>query len=365
MKKNLFRTELDPIKPYIPGKPIEEVQRELGLEDVIKLASNENPLGPSRLAMEAMRAEIENVHIYPDGGATYMKEAISKKYGVDADRIVVSNGGEEIIKMIAEIFINPGDEAIMAKPTFTLYKNSVQLMGGVPVEVPLKDLKHDIPGFIEKINEKTKIVYVCNPNNPIGNIVERDEMELLLRNLPEEVVLVLDEAYYEYAEACEAYPDGLAILAERPNTIIIRTFSKVAGLAGVRSGYGFTSREIAANINKIRTVFNVNKLAQIGALAAMKDDLHISKTVELNRKTMDMMEAFFESHDLNYVKSYTNFVFVDLGLDSKTVFDALLSKGIIIRPGFIWGMDTWVRISSGTEAQIRRLLEALEELLAA
>ncbi|KDR95439.1 histidinol-phosphate aminotransferase [Peptoclostridium litorale DSM 5388] len=363
MEKNLFRKEIAEMRAYIPGKPIEDVKRELGIDDIVKLASNENPLGPSPKAVEAIREMAYNINIYPDGAARSLREDIAGMYEVDADQIFVGNGGEEILKLITGLFINPGDEAIMADPTFSLYESGVVHMGGTAVKLPLKDHKHDFEGFVSRVNDRTKLIFVCNPNNPTGNIMTSDEIEYLAKSIPEHVVLVLDEAYYEYAKRNRNYPESIDILRKRPNTIILRTFSKVAGLAGVRMGYALTSKDIAAEVGKIRGVFSVNLLAQAAGRAAIKDQEHIEKTVDLNYESMDMMERFFEDNNMEYIKSNANFVFANVGMDSKDVFQKLQQRGIIIRPGFLWNMDTWLRVSTGTLEQTQIFVSAMEDIL--
>ncbi|SHJ52752.1 histidinol-phosphate transaminase [Paramaledivibacter caminithermalis] len=360
---NLFRKEVLTLKRYVPGKPIEEVKKELGLEDIVKLASNENPLGPSKKAVEAIKLEAEKINIYPDPGVGTLREKLAQKYDLSPEQIVVGNGGEEIIKLIAQTFINAGDEAIMASPSFGLYATSVSHMGGIPIQIPLKNYKHDFESFIEKINEKTKLIFVCNPNNPTGNIMTEEEMDYLFNNIPDNVVVVLDEAYYEYAIKNPRYPDSLKILKERPNTIILRTFSKVAGLAGVRTGYCLTSEEIVNEMTKVKGVFNANRLAQIAAIAALDDEEHIEKTVELNYQSMKVMEKYFEDNNLEYIKSNSNFVFVDVNMDSRVVFQKLLEQGVIIRPGYLWNWDNWLRVSTGTIKQTEKFIEKLDLIL--
>lgn len=354
MSKDLFRKELSLLQPYVPGKPVEEVMKEYGLTDVTKLASNENQLGPSPKAFEAVENELKNLNVYPDAGAMELRYALAEKYGLEYDNIVVGNGGEQILQIIAQTFINPGDEAIMAKTTFGLYGNSVSHMGGIPVKLPLKDYKHDFKAFVERINEKTKIIYVCNPNNPIPNIMTKDEINYLVENVPEDIVIFFDEAYYDYARVNPDYPESIEILNKRPNTVILRTFSKVTGIAGLRVGFALTSKEIATEMSKVKGVFNVNRLAQAAALGALKDQEHIDKTVELNYKSLGIMEECFENLGLEYVKSNANFTFVNVNTHSKVVFEELMKRGVIIRPGHLWGWDNWLRVSTGTVEQIGR-----------
>ena len=363
MTKSLFRKELSELKPYVPGKPIEEVKKEYGIDEVIKLASNENQLGPSPKAVEAIKKELNNINIYPDAGAMELRHELAKKYGLEYDNIVVGNGGEQLLQVIAQTFINPDDEALVAQTTFTILGNAVLHMGGHVVKVPLKDNKHDFEGFIKNINNKTKLIYVCNPNNPLGNIMTKDEVDYLVENVPNDVFIVFDEAYYDFAKVNSDYPESLDILKKRSNVIILRTFSKVTGIAGVRVGFALTSKEIATEMSKVKGTFNVNRLAQVAALGALKDQEHIEKTVELNYKSLGMMEDCFESLGLEYIKSNANFVFVNVNKNSKTVFEELMKRGVVIRPGYLWNWDNWLRISTGTIDQTKKLIKALKEVL--
>lgn len=363
MTKSLFRKELASIIPYVPGKPIEEVKKEFGIEDIEKLASNENPLGPSPKAVDAIEKAAKSIHIYPDASAMELRQEIAKEYDLSHENVVVGNGGEQILMMIAQTFINEGEEAIMASTTFGLYGSSVTHMGGVPVKLPLKNYKHDFKGFIEKLNDKTKLIYVCNPNNPTGNIMPKDDIQYLVDNVPEDVVIIFDEAYYDYAKVNKDYPETLNILKARPNTIILRTFSKVAGIAGVRVGFALASKEIAKEMGKVKGVFNVNKLAQAAAIGALNDKEHIDKTVELNYKSMSMMEDYFNEMGLEYIKSNSNFIFANVNMDSKEVFNKLMKKGIIIRPGYLWKWDNWIRVSTGTMEQTEKFLAKLHKII--
>lgn len=363
MRTDLYRKELVGIRPYIPGKPVEEVQKELGIDVIEKLASNENQLGPSPMAIEAILKEVNHINIYPDGNVTALRTELGKKYDIDMDRIVVGNGGEQIIDIIAHTFINAGDEAIMADTTFGLYASTVAVLGGIPVELPLKNYKQDMEAFINNINDKTKLIYVCNPNNPTGNINTKDEINYLFSRVPDDIVVVLDEAYYDYAKVNPLYPDSMKILKKRPNTIILRTFSKVAGIAGVRVGFAITSKEIALEMGKVKGAFTVNKLAQAAALGALKDIEHIEKTVKLNYESLAIMEKYFDEKKLEYIKSNANFIFVNVNMNSKVVFQKLMEKGIIIRGGFLWKWDNWIRVSTGTIEQSEKFVSALNEVI--
>lgn len=364
MSKKLFRKEVYSAKAYVPGKPVEDLKRELKIDKIEKLASNENPLGPSPKAIEYIEKEIKNINMYPDSAAIKLREKLAEKHGVKIENIVVGSGGEELIKNIAETFINPGDEVMIATPTFGKYATDVSFLGGIVINIPLnKEYKQDVEKIIESVNEKTKLIFICNPNNPTGNIMTESEQEYLIKNLPQDVVVVFDEAYYDYAVKNEKYPQTLNILEERPNTIILRTFSKVAGIAAVRLGYLLTSQEICEAMYKIKLTFSVNRLAQAAALGALEDKEHIEKTVELNYKSLALMEEYFDKSGFEYIKSSANFVFVNVNMDSKIVFQKLLEKGVIIRGGFLWGWNNWIRVSTGTVEQTKIFIDRLEEVL--
>ena len=364
MSKHLFRSELKSLNKYVPGKPIEEVKRDYNLTKVVKMASNENPIGPSSKAIEAIRKEAANIHIYPDGSALDLREKLANRLGVNADQIMFGNGGEEIIKMIAYAFIAKDDEVIFAKPSFELYDIAAYLMGGIAVKVPLtKDFEHDFQAFVEKVTAKTKIIFVCNPNNPTGNIMSQDKVIYLVENIPDDVVLVLDEAYFEYAKQNPNYPDGLDILYNRPNTIIIRTLSKVAGLAGLRIGYMISSKEIVGEMSKVKNVFNVNRIAQVAGFAALGDEEHIERTVALNYESLGMMKDYFIKKGFYYVPSNANFIWVNVNQDTRIVYEELLKEGVIIRPGFLWGFDEFLRVSSGTIEQTNTFINKLDIVL--
>ncbi|MDD2215006.1 MAG: histidinol-phosphate transaminase [Eubacteriales bacterium] len=363
MKKNLYRKELAGFKPYVPGKPIEEVKREYGLTDIVKLASNENPLGPSPLAMEAVIRAVKDINLYPESTAVELKRDLAVYLGVKVENLVIGNGGEELLMLIAQTFINEGDEVVVTAPSFGIYNTSTCLMGARIITVPLQKKNFDISGYCMAVTDKTKLIYLCNPNNPTGNIITKTELDELLKKIPKNVVVVLDEAYYEFASVNPDYPKSLGYLEERPNTIILRTFSKVSGIAGVRIGYLVTSEENAAEMNKIKLTFNVNRLAQEAARGALRDQEHIQKTVELNYKSLSMMEAYFNKKEFDFFPSNANFIFVNAKQHSKIIFEELMKKGIIIRPGYFWGWDTWLRVSTGTEAQTQKFIDELEVIL--
>lgn len=361
---SIFRKELATLKEYVPGKPIEDVMREYGLTSIVKLASNENPLGPSQKAIDVIIEQANQVNLYPDGAAIELRNKLAKKHNITPEQILIGSGGEQVIKLIAQTFVNEGDEVIMAAPSFILYDIMSKHIGAKVISLPLtSDFKHDFKMFLEKVNGKTKIVYVCNPNNPTGNIMSREEIINLASKLPTECILMLDEAYFEYAVHDSKYLDGLEILKTRPNTIILRTFSKVAGLAGLRIGYAFSSPEIIAEMTKIKGVFNANKLGQAAAVASLDDDEHITKTVQLNLESLNRMKEYFDANEMSYVPTHTNFIFVDINVSSRMAYEELLKRGVIIRPGFLWGYENYIRVSSGTMEQTEIFIEKLNEVI--
>ncbi|QGP92400.1 Histidinol-phosphate aminotransferase [Neomoorella glycerini] len=351
------------IKPYVPGKPIEEVQRELGVKDVIKLASNENPLGPSPDAVQALREASERVYLYPDGNCYYLKNALAEKLGVSPENIIVGNGTDEILKMLAEAYVNPGDEIVVADPTFSEYEFAAQVMAGRAIKVPCRSFRHDLKAMAASLTPRTRLVFVCNPNNPTGTIVGQVTLDSFLKEVPPSVLVVLDEAYADYVTA-EHYPDSLAYIRRgRANVIVLRTFSKIYGLAGLRVGYGVAVPEIIRNLNRVREPFNVNLLAQAAAIAALKDEAHLKKSREVNTEGKQYLYEQFTALGLQYVPTEANFIFVDIQRDSRAVFQELLKRGVIVRTGDIFGYDTYLRVTIGTRRQNERFIQDLREVL--
>lgn len=361
---SIFRKELAGLKEYVPGKAIEDVMKEYGLTSIVKLASNENPLGPSSKAIEAIKNEAAQVHIYPDGAALDLREKLAKKHGIHMNQVLIGSGGEQILKLIAHTFIDEGDEVIFGAPSFALYDIVSSHIGAKCISLPLtEDFKHDLKAFEAHLNDRTKVVYICNPNNPTGNIMPKEELLDFIAKLPDHIVLMLDEAYFEYASHDPAYLNGLDVLKDRPNTIILRTFSKVAGLAGLRVGYCFSSPEIITEMGKIKGVFNANRIGQVAAIASLDDEDHITKTVALNLESLNLMKAFFKNHGMDYVESHANFIFVDIKQSSRQAHIELQKRGVIIRPGFLWGYENYIRVSSGTIEQTKIFLNALEAII--
>lgn len=360
---DLARKTIFHINPYVPGKPIEEVEREFGITGVIKLASNENPLGPSPMAVKALRDAIDKVNLYPDGNCYYLKQDLAAGLGCSEDQLIIGNGSDEVLKLIAEAFLDPGDEIIFAQPTFSEYEFVSRVMDAVPVAVPVtSNFDHDLQAMAARINSRTKIVFICNPNNPTGNIVTKDELEDFLQAIPDRVLVILDEAYYEYV-VDHTYPDSLMYVKEGRKLISLRTFAKIYGLAGLRIGYGVSSPEIIALINRVKEPFNVNYLAQIAARAALQDIEHLRRSRELVVSGRSFLYAAFDRLGLKYVPTQANFIFVDIGVDSREAFPVLLKEGMIVRTGDIFGFPNFIRVTIGTLEQNQRFIQTLQKVL--
>jgi histidinol-phosphate aminotransferase len=346
---------------YQPGKPVDDVKRELGLTEVIKLASNENPFGSSPKVKEAIALEVENISIYPDGAAVELTAALSSYHGVNTDQIIFGAGSDEIILMIARAFLVPGDETIMADQTFPQYKHNAQVENAVIIEVPLKEGTHDLFAMQQRITDKTKVIWVCNPNNPTGTINTMDEVEWFLSKVPAHVLVVLDEAYCEYIDN-PSYPDGLMLLNKYPNVILLRTFSKIYGLASMRIGYGIGRPDVIRSINQVREPFNTSRFAQAAALAALQDEEFISHCREANKVGLAYFNSSFAELGLEAFPAYGNFIMVDVKRSAQEVFDALLRKGIIVRAGHKL-YPTHIRITVGSQEQNEKVIAALTAVL--
>ncbi|NLN19761.1 MAG: histidinol-phosphate transaminase [Firmicutes bacterium] len=357
------RPAIERITPYVPGKPIAEVQEEYGLENIIKLASNENPLGPSPLAMEALKEAISGVHIYPDGAARDLRNAIAKKYGVSSDEVFVGNGSDEIIKLLAEAFLLPDDEVIFADATFSEYAYATRLMGAREVVVPVREETHDLTAMAERITERTKIVFICNPNNPTGTYVNAEAVDAFLEKVPEGVLVVLDEAYVEYVDAAD-FPNAIDLICQGRLVATMRTFSKIYGLAGLRVGYIIAPRDVVALLNRVKEPFNVNLLAQKAALAALDDTEHLERSRETNSQGKAYLYAAFADMGLRYCPTQANFIFVDIGRPCRPVYERLLQEGVIVRTGDIFDRPTFLRVTIGTQEENERFIAALRRALA-
>lgn len=346
---------------YQPGKPVEEVKRELGLKDVIKLASNENPFGCSEQAKVAIQNEIASSSIYPDSFSAALTSAVAGHLGVERSQLIFGAGSDEVILMLARAYISPGDETIMADETFPQYKHNSEIEGAVIIEVPLKDGTHDLDAMLAKVTERTKIIWICNPNNPTGTIVRQDELIAFLRKVPSSVIVALDEAYYEFVTDA-AYPDSVALIQQFNNVIVLRTFSKIYGLAALRVGYGVGHADLIHYVNQVREPFNTTRFGQAAAAAAIGDQVFMQSCKDRNSEGRTYLCEAFDRLSLSYFEPHGNFVMVDTGLPSKQVFDALLRKGIIARARWSY-YPTHLRITVGSMEQNEKFIQALEEVL--
>ncbi len=365
MTKPEIRPCLQMIKPYEPGKPVEEVEREMGLTNVIKMASNENPLGPSPLAVKAMQRHAGKMHFYPDGNCFYLKRALAGKLNIEPDNLVFGNGSDEILSFLSLAYVHPEEETLMVTPSFSEYVFATRLMGGVPRRIPLVSDKfdYDLEAVLNAVTEKTRMVFICSPNNPTGTIVRKKELDYFIENLPEKVLLVLDHAYLEYANDPD-HPSGFDYIEKGYPVIALRTFSKIYGLAGLRIGYGITTPEIAGDLNRVREPFNVNAMAQAAALAALEDEEHLENSRRLVNEGRRQITEGLAAMGLKPVPDQANFFFVDIKADSREAFQALLKKGVIVRTGDIFDLPTYIRVTYGTAEQNERFLVALKDALA-
>ena len=350
------------LTPYVPGKPVEEVKRELGLTDVVKLASNENPLGPSPMALDAMRAALDNVAQYPEGSCFELRQGVAKHLSVDPDMLIFGCGADEVIHYLGIALLCDGDEIVQADPSFVQYKAASTLMDCKAHMVPLRDWTHDLPAMLACVNDRTKMFFITNPNNPTGTIVGADAVEAVLDALPDRCLLVLDEAYYEYVDD-PAYTRGIEWIWQGRNVIALRTFSKIYALAGTRVGYGVAPKAIIDLLERVRAPFNVNSIAQAGALASLSDPDQVTRTRAQNRRAKEYIGAQLDRMGIPYTPTQANFLWIDTQRDCKEVFGKLLRLGVIVRTGDIFGCPTHIRVTTGTDEQNARFIEALQKVI--
>jgi histidinol-phosphate aminotransferase len=351
------------IAPYQPGKPIAEVARELGLREdtIIKLASNENPLGCSAGALAAIRSCLGEVARYPDGNGFELRAALSKRYGVDQSGIALGNGSNDILDMAARAFLSPGTSAVYSQHAFAVYPLATQAAGATGIEVPARDYGHDLQAMVKAIRKDTRVVFVANPNNPTGTWIAPDEIEGFIRKVPGNVLVVLDEAYNEYL-ADEERGESIRLISRYPNLLVSRTFSKAYGLAGLRVGYGLAHSQVTDLLNRVRQPFNVSSIAQVAAVAALVDEDFVQRSRQVNRDGMEVLLAGFRRLGLTWIPSHANFVSFRIG-DGAAAFQKLLKLGVIVRPVGSYGMPDYLRVTIGTEAENLRFLGALETIL--
>ena len=342
---------------YEPGKPIEEVARELGLDpnDIVKLASNENPLGPSPKALVAMQEALLQAHVYPDGGGYKLRNAIADKFGLGMANIILGNGSNEIIEFVGHAFLKPGDEVITARHAFVVYKLMATLFGATTIEVEDPGFKHDLQAMAAAITPRTKEIFVANPNNPTGTMCDQAEIDAFMVKVPEHVIVVFDEAYYEFLADP---PDTLKYVKEGRNVVVMRTFSKIQGLASLRIGYGMAPQHLAEILQKTRQPFNANAIAQAGALAGLKDEAHQDRTRAVNEEGKAFMEALFTRLGLEFIPTHANFILVRVG-DGDALFHYAMKQGVILRAMRAYGLPDWIRVSIGTMPQNQKFAAVL------
>ena len=350
------------LQPYVPGKPISELERELGITDSIKLASNENPLGPGPRVREALREQFAELTRYPDGGAYALRTALARRHGVEPACITIGNGSKDVLDMVARVFLWRGRESLFSQHAFAVYPLSSMAVGAELKVAPARDFGHDLDAMRRMLSKRTGVIWIANPNNPTGTWLAGDALHAFLRDVPENVIVVVDEAYFEYVHE-EAYPDASAWLGEFPNLVVTRTFSKAYGLAALRIGYGVSHPDVADLLNRVRQPFNANSLAQAAALAALQDQDYLQHSVALNDQGMAQLTQGFERLGLSYIPSVGNFVTVNVGRSANEVDMALLREGVITRPVENYGLQHCLRISIGLQAENARFLATLEKLL--
>lgn len=356
------RPAVERLKPYSPGKPIEEARREYGRDTFIKLASNENPLGPSPRAVEAMQSALAALNLYPDGAAFSLKQALSQYWDLPTASIAVGNGSDELIHYLGVAYLQSGDNIVQGDPSFVRYESAALLNDSYCVKVPLTNLTHDVDAIGDAVNDRTRIVFVTNPNNPTGTMNTKDEVERLMDRLPSYVLLVLDEAYAEYVSD-PRYPSSIKYVKDGRNVIVLRTFSKIYGIAGLRVGYGLARPDIIQAIEQVREPFNVNSLAQVGALAALSDAEHVQRSKSVNDQGKVTLCAAFDRLGLPYAPTHGNFIFVDTKKDCRAVYEGLIRRGVIVRTGDIFGFPTYIRVTIGTPEENATFLRELESVL--
>lgn len=363
---DLVQPQILGIHPYIPGKPVSELQRELGLTYISKLASNENPLGASPKVLQAIQDELQQIARYPDGSAYALKTRLADFLSIDAEQLAIGNGSNELLELIARVFAGKGDEIIYSQYAFAVYPISAQVVGATGVEVPAVDWGHDLEAMLAAITDKTKVIYIANPNNPTGTLFSKAQWDAFISRVPSNVIVVLDEAYIEYAQRLNSdgcYPNGIDYLQDHPNLLISRTFSKAYGLASLRVGYLAGCKEIIQYINQLRAPFNVNHYAQIAAIAALDDPAFVERSVALNQQGMRQLLSELSQLDIATIPSSGNFICVDFGEQALEVNQKLLAEGVIVRPLANYGLTNFLRVSIGTQIENQHFIDALKTVL--
>lgn len=356
---NEFVTDLI---PYVPGKPIEELERELGISGAIKLASNENPLGPSPFAINSIGKSLQSINLYPDGDTFYLRNKLAEKLRIKPQNLIFGNGSNDVIDIVARTFMRSGDEAIMGEFAFIVFPIVTKALGAKAVISPMPDLTHDLRDMYSRITPRTRIIFIANPNNPTGTMVEREQLEWFLQKVPEDIVVLIDEAYFEYVDDPN-YPNSLIYHDRLDSIITVRTFSKIYGLAGLRLGFGVSSIDNISNMNRVRQPFNVNSIAQVGGIAALDDLEHISRSKRVNKEGLQYLMTELRNIRVSFIPSFTNFILVDLKTDSIPIYNSLLKLGVIVRPVGNYGLKTHLRVTVGLQEENERFIWAIKKVL--
>jgi len=356
--------QIKQLHPYTPGKPVEELERELGISNAIKLASNENPLGCSPLVEQAVARASGQIGLYPDANAYYLKQRLARKLGIEENQITIGNGSNDVLDLVARTFLDAGGEAIYSEYAFLVYALVTQACGATArvSKASTQNYAHDLDAMLALVNDKTRLIFIANPNNPTGTWLGADALNTFVRQVPDHIAVVIDEAYFEYVDRDE-YPDAMGWLGEFPNLIVTRTFSKIYGLAGLRIGYAVSSAELCDLFNRVRQPFNGNSLALAAACAALEDEQFVQQSFQANQRGLLLMQDWFDDRDIDYIPSVGNFLTLRFGESSQQIYQAMLQRGVITRPVANYNMAEYLRISVGTESQIERLFEVLESVL--
>ena len=350
------------LKPYQPGKPVEQLERELGITQAIKLASNENPLGPSPAVLKALTGSSNDLNRYPDAGAFQLKKALANFHQVEHDQVTLGNGSNDILDLVARVFVAPGKGVIFSEYAFLVYPLVTKLVGGQAIVTPAVQWGHDLDAMLDAITDNTRLIMIANPNNPTGTWLDKQDLQQFLNRCPEHVIVVLDEAYHDYVQM-SGYESVLSYLSDYPNLIVTRTFSKIYGLANLRVGYGIASAEITDLLNRARQPFNVNGVGQLAALAALEDQDHVVQSKQLNQQEMVRLTGILEKWNIQYITSAGNFLAIEFGSESPKIYQQLLGRGVIVRPIQNYGMPEHLRITLGLESENNRLITELSTLV--
>ena len=352
------------LQPYQPGKPVEELERELGLTDIIKLASNENPLGPSESVQKALSAALTEVARYPDGSAFELKKALAVKLAVAEASLTVGNGSNDVLELLARVYLRPGTEVLVSEHSFVVYPLLAISLGADLKVIPAKNFGQDLEATLSAVTDKTRMVFIANPNNPTGTWLTEQTIRSFMDQVSDDIIVVLDEAYFDYVEE-DDYPDGIQLFREYPNLVVTRTFSKAYGLAALRIGYSVSHPDMADMMNRVRQPFNVNSLSLVAALEALNDTVYIDKVVELNRDGLLYLESECAALGLGYIPSVGNFLTIDFGRDAMPIYEALLREGVIVRPIGVYGLPNHLRVTVGLKSENERLVLSLKKVLTA